>query len=126
MAPCSHVTQILYLMYCIQNDIAMKESNQNEKPLRSINLDYVYKKWALKNKKTCIPTCQSHGYNKETMIKCKGCHNACHYKCLEKETRITKQYLKSNNNELMCNVGQSCLHLRNQTFIKKRLQKKGY
>ena len=63
-------------------------------------------------KKTCIPTCNTYGYNKSTMIKCKGCHNAYHYECLKKETGMTKKDLEKQDKELICNIGQSCLYLR--------------
>ena len=116
---------LMYLIFCIQNEITIQESHHNEKLLHSIDLGYIYKKWALKNEKTCIPTCHSYGYNSKTMIKCSGCHNAYHYDCLEQETGITLEHLKKHDNKLMCNIGQPCLYLRNQKFIKKWLKKYG-
>ena len=123
VTPCSHVMMIMYLIHCAQNKLPIVESNHNEKLLHSIDFGVVYKKWALKNEKTCIPTCKTYGYNKRTMIKCSGCQNSYHYKCLEKETGITKEDLKKQNNKLICNIGQPCLYLRNQNFIKDWLKK---
>ena len=122
---CSHVMMLIYLIYCLQNDIMISESKHNEKLLHSIDLGYIYKKWALKNEKSCIASCESYGYYKDTMIKCRGCHNSYHYKCLEKETGITKKDLEKQDNKLMCNIGQPCMYLRNQKFITSWLSKYG-
>ena len=65
---CSHVMIVMYLVFCIQNDIKIQESKHNEKPLNAIDLGYIYKKWAGKNEKTCIPTCVSHGCDKQTTV----------------------------------------------------------
>ena len=75
------------------------------------------------NEKTCIATCQSYGYDKETMIKCSGCQNSYHWKWLQKETWITKEQIQSQNNKRKCNIGQPCLYLRNENFIKNWLKK---
>ena len=125
VTPCSHVMMLMYLIFCVQNDIEIQESVHNEKLLRAIDLGYIYKKWALQNEKSCIATCDSYGYNKDTMIKCSGCQHAYHYDCLEKETGITKQDLEKQDNKLICNIGQPCLYLRNQLFIKTWLKKYG-
>ena len=125
VTPCSHVIMVMHLIYCVHNEVSIVETKHNEKLLHAIDFGVVYKKWALKNEKTCIPTCKTYGYHKNTMIKCSGCQNAYHYKCLEKETGITSEDLKRQNNTLMCNIGQPCLYLRNQKFITQWLQKYG-
>ena len=56
------------------------------------------------------------------MIKCSGCQNSYHSKCLQKETGITKEDL-ARQNIFICNIGQPCLHLRNQKFIAQWLKK---
>ena len=46
----SHVMILMFLIYCIQNDIKISESSHNEKLLHSpgIDLGYVHKKWEMK------------------------------------------------------------------------------
>ena len=103
----------------------MIQTIHNEKLLHAIDFGILYKKRALKYEKTCIATCKSYGYNKFNMIKCAGCQNSYHYKCLEKETGITLDHLKRNDMKLMCNIEQPCLYPRNQQFIKTWLKKFG-
>ena len=62
--------------------------------------------------KFVFQTCLSYEYNEHAMIKCNGCHNACHYESLKKQ-----------DDELICNIWQLCLYPRNQQFIKTRLKK---
>ena len=78
-----------------------------------INLGYSYKQWALKHEKTCISKCLSYGYNEHTMIKCSGFCNAYHYECLKKWLEITKKPSEKQDDELICNIWQLCLYLRN-------------
>ena len=52
-----------------------------------------------------------------------GNHNPYQYECLKTQTGIRKQYSKKQDDQLMCNIGQPCSYLRNQTFITKWLQK---
>lgn len=122
VTPCSHVMMIMYLFYCCQNDISINNSKHYERILQSVDLGIVYKKWAMKHEKTCIPTCKTFGYDKVNMIKCSGCQTSYHYKCLFEETGITKEMIKAQNNKLLCNIGQPCLYLRNQQFVKNWLK----
>ena len=123
VTPCSHVMTIMYAIYCVQNGIEINENKLNDRLLSAIDFGIIYKKWALKNEKMCIPTCKTYGYNSKTMIKCSGCQNAYHYDCLELETGITKQDIHKQNGKLICNIGQPCLYLRNQKFIETWLKK---
>merc|ERR1711991_375424 len=118
LTPCSHLMRIMYLFYCVQNGKQIIETEQRERMLHAIDFGMVYKQWALQHEKTCVPTCQTYGHDKKTMIKCSGCQNSYHWKCLQKETRITKEQIEKQNNKLICNIGQPCLYLRNQQFIK--------
>ena len=97
----------------------IKNSTHCENILYSVDLGLVYKKWALANEKTCIPSCKGYGFDKRTMIQCSGCKTSYHYDCLYKETGITRKQIEQQNNKLICNIGQPCLYLRNQHFIKK-------
>ena len=69
----------------------IQESDHTTKLLVSISLGYIYRKWDLKNEKNCMPTCNTYGYDRDTRIKCDGCHHAYHYLCLKKETEMTKK-----------------------------------
>ncbi len=72
----------------------MQKKPHNARLLQSVDFGMTYKKLALKHEETCIPTCQSHAYNKFTMNKYSECQNAYHHECLKKETSITLEHLK--------------------------------
>lgn len=40
---CNHVMIVMFLLYCIQNDIKIQESDNDEKLLQAIDLGIVYK-----------------------------------------------------------------------------------